>query len=72
MISTKTNDITDNNYILPYLNFASIFSALDIVLTVEPCRNTIEELIVEKFLRTSSVVLDSVTLLICHNQLKRM
>ena len=41
----------------------SFVSALDIVLTVEPCRNTIDELIVEKFLRTSNVFLDKVTLL---------
>jgi hypothetical protein len=41
-----------------------MFSALEIVLTVDPLRNTIDELIVEKFLRTSSVFFESVTLLI--------
>ena len=46
------------------VNFAKMFSALEIVLTVLPLRKTIEELIVLKFLRTSSVFLDKVTLLI--------
>ena len=42
------------------MNFARIFSAFDIVRTVLPDLNTIEELIVEKFLRTSNVFLESV------------
>ena len=46
------------------MNFARIFSALEIVLTVDPLRKTIEELMLEKFLRTSRVFLDRITLLV--------
>jgi len=49
-----------------------MFSALLIVLTVEPSLNTMDELMLEKFLRTSSVFLDKDTLLICHNLLKKL
>ena len=47
-----------------------MFSALEIVLTVEPSLNTMDELILEKFLRTSSVCSDKVTLPVSYTHLR--
>ena len=52
------------------VHFARMCSALEIVRSVLPFLKTMEELMVAKFLRTSSVVLDNVTV-ICHNQRKK-